>query len=632
MARRARTLAPDRRTVKKHHVVPALGDHEARPEAKPIDPFLRVLNAGQDPPAPLRRPLDGRPALWPVDLDPPGAAVGDCHPNPSLSTAARARLPGLLYWREKLRLLGCPALRLSDAERMLSGALVTFEYDQTGVIRPAIATLTRCVPRSARQIKRLLASLVARGLLVVREAGGGRGRPTSYRLQWELVRRLAADSAPKGDPEVSPLPLEKNDDQVSPLRSEEGNSQVSPFQDQTVTAGAKKGDSDNEERCRQSVTRVVEEQIRTNPHHEETAGAGANSAPASANPQFDDTGAPLLDQDGPVPPPASADIVCWVRLKPARLYVGVTDARVAELKAAFPLVDVAREFIRPGGIREWNATTSQPERKRPGRKGFWRHVHSWLDREQKHAEQASRRALSASARAMSRVVPGTICDCGCPKPEGATLCAECAEKYTAYVKDNLSRERRVPTPTPFPADAGELVEDVDPPVVADSATRRPRATLSPPPPAADEIYEDVDHPAVADTVAPGQPLPAPIPPPPGEEEVVGDADAAVAAPGPRERQVPAATPPPVFAEEIREDVDPDDCAKCGHTRRVHAHNGEHACMGDMGNCACGKFLPRQRSAPSSAERRRAKPAGTASGTRREDPYLNSPTGSMSGAN
>jgi len=201
-------------------------------------------------------------------------------------------------------------------------------------------------------------------------------------------------------------------------------------------------------------------------------GAVAESAPAPATPQVDDTGAPLLTWNGSAPPVPSAGVVCWIQLKRVGLFVGVTEERVAELQADFPLVDVRREFIRPEGIRDWNAGTTPRKRKQPGTKGCWRHVRIWLDGEQKRAEQAARRAFAASAKAMGQVVPGTVCGCGGAKAEGAASCPRCADEFASYARDSLSRERRSGAPTARQPAVARSEDDVDPDLCA--ACHHPR--------------------------------------------------------------------------------------------------------------------------------------------------------------
>ena len=131
------------------------------------------------------------------------------------------------------------------------------------------------------------------------------------------------------------------------------------------------------------------------------------------------------------------DVLAWVPLKRAGLFVAVTETRIGELQIEYPSVDVRREFMRPGGIRDWNVNAARGERKTPGKRGFWKHVHEWLDKEQKRAE----RQVRGGGAPRLRVVPGTVCECGEAKAEGAACCAACAEAYVVYVGDSLRRQR-----------------------------------------------------------------------------------------------------------------------------------------------------------------------------------------------
>ena len=177
-------------------------------------------------------------------------------------------------------------------------------------------------------------------------------------------------------------------------------------------------------------------------HEDGAVAAPAPAPPALTGLTFDDTGAPLVVRAGPEPPPTLPGVLLWVRLRPPGMYVGLDEGRLAELRASYPSVDVLREFARPEGVRDWNGCCLPHKRKRPGAKGFWRHVHLWLEGEQKRAEQAHRRGFALSARTLTQVVPGTLCGCGAPKAEGAALCQGCAEQYAAFVRDDVSRERR----------------------------------------------------------------------------------------------------------------------------------------------------------------------------------------------
>ncbi len=191
---------------------------------------------------------------------------------------------------------------------------------------------------------------------------------------------------------------------------------------------------------------VAQEETQEETHEatqEKSAGEAAPPAPPALTAlTFDDVGAPLVTWAASEAPPTGPGGLVWIPLRPAGMYVGLNEGRLAELQGAYPLVDVLREFSRPEGIRDWNAGASATDRKSPGKRGFWRHVHRWLEREQKRAEQARRRVFASSAKAGTQAVPGTVCGCGGPKAEGAALCSSCAERFAAYTLDSMSRERR----------------------------------------------------------------------------------------------------------------------------------------------------------------------------------------------
>lgn len=180
---------------------------------------------------------------------------------------------------------------------------------------------------------------------------------------------------------------------------------------------------------------------RTEPNTTEQR-TGDGGPPEGGPAAVDDTGAPLvhLDDEGHIvenePVNAWDPVVCVVPLRRKGLHVAVLASRIKALADQYPLVDVQREFTRPGGIRVWNLDAAPSERKTPGKHGFWRHVANWLDKEQKREARALKARVSRPG-----VVPGVICGCGQRKEEGAASCGACAENYASYMADALVRRR-----------------------------------------------------------------------------------------------------------------------------------------------------------------------------------------------
>ncbi len=151
---------------------------------------------------------------------------------------------------------------------------------------------------------------------------------------------------------------------------------------------------------------------------------------------LDDTGAPLVMNPGPSEG-TDEDVVAWVPLRTRGMHIGVMKQRLDELAKAYPTLGptgVEREFTRPGGIREWNSEAAPADRKVPGRRGFWRHVQQWLEREEKRAVRGRHAVLRPASW-----VPGTLCGCGRRKADGAQLCEDCARAYAAHLADHFSQ-------------------------------------------------------------------------------------------------------------------------------------------------------------------------------------------------
>jgi hypothetical protein len=159
----------------------------------------------------------------------------------------------------------------------------------------------------------------------------------------------------------------------------------------------------------------------------------------SESPYLDDTGAPLSRN----PQDDRREVVVWVPLRTNGLHVGVTEERIADLAAMFPHVDVRREFLRFGGIADWNNAATPRRRKKPGRMGFWRHVATWLKEAEARELWRQRRQAAPPVYlgGALRTNDGDTCECGAKKAPGSALCQRCADAYTAYVRDSLARGR-----------------------------------------------------------------------------------------------------------------------------------------------------------------------------------------------
>jgi hypothetical protein len=131
----------------------------------------------------------------------------------------RSKLPGGLYWHQRLKVLWYSA-NLNESEKALLSVLTTWEHSVSGRLFVGPDTLTgrRENERDAkgnatrlhreRGVRRRFAALVKRGILRQVAKGGGRGRPSVYVIEWAVLKKsVAPDTLSNIEKSVAPVTL-----------------------------------------------------------------------------------------------------------------------------------------------------------------------------------------------------------------------------------------------------------------------------------------------------------------------------------------------------------------------------------------------------------------------------------------
>jgi len=119
----------------------------------------------------------------------------------------------------------------SPSRKIVAIKLADVANDDGSSIYPSIFTVASEAELSERQVQRVMEEFRKAGLLIVVRPGGGRNRPTEYRLDLEAIEKLR-DAKPRvetAEPKTE-NPSMVNSDMVSPLKAE------------TVTSAAGNGD------------------------------------------------------------------------------------------------------------------------------------------------------------------------------------------------------------------------------------------------------------------------------------------------------------------------------------------------------------------------------------------------------
>jgi hypothetical protein len=290
---------------------------------------------------------------------------------------------------------------------------------------PSVATIAACAGMSRQSVMRALRELEDSGWLDCLRTNG---RVTHYRLP--VIDPTGSCAGPVGvwDRSHSGTPPVAVGHRTSPTSAPEVVEELVYEPPEATSGGAGASTGGNGDFCKE-VDHAAPRDAPPPPTKE-------GKRPGWS---LDNTGAPLVTNPGPSEG-ADQGVVAWVPLRTRGLRVGVTRQRLDELAKGYPTLGptgVMREFTRPGGILEWNSEAASADRKVPGRRGFWRHVQGWLEREEKGAARGRRAVLRPASW-----VPGTVCGCGKGKADGAQLCEDCARAYAAHVADHFSQPHK----------------------------------------------------------------------------------------------------------------------------------------------------------------------------------------------
>lgn len=192
-----------------------------------------------------------------------------------------------LVWRADL-----PAM-----DKIVLLRLADFADRFGGNIYPAVGRVCRECGVSDRHVQRTIAKYVSTGLLVLVRAGGGRNRPSQYRMDLRILSTVQQVVLPIDE---TPTPAPENPDTVSPYKPENPDT-VSPFPERNPDSQSQNPDtqSENPDTVSPDPSVTVNNRhsvIPPTPTIDQTTLFGHDTGRADASASGHDTGEPSIDE------------------------------------------------------------------------------------------------------------------------------------------------------------------------------------------------------------------------------------------------------------------------------------------------------------------------------------------------